>query len=58
VLVAYATTQAQAEGSQPLDAGEADALQAASLRDSNALYFAAGPADETQGLFGALRAVV
>jgi uncharacterized protein (TIGR03118 family) len=29
----------------------------ASLGDSNALYFAAGPADETQGLFGALRAV-
>ena len=29
----------------------------ASLGDSGALYFAAGPADETQGLFGALRAV-
>lgn len=28
----------------------------ASLGDSSALYFAAGPADETQGLFGALRA--
>jgi uncharacterized protein (TIGR03118 family) len=28
----------------------------ASLGDSDALYFAAGPADETQGLFGALRA--
>jgi uncharacterized protein (TIGR03118 family) len=27
----------------------------ASLGDSNALYFAAGPGDETQGLFGALR---
>ena len=27
----------------------------ASLGDANALYFAAGPADETQGLFGALR---
>ena len=27
----------------------------ASLGDSNALYFAAGPADEKQGLFGALR---
>lgn len=29
----------------------------ASLGDSNALYFAAGPSDETQGLFGALRSV-
>ncbi len=29
----------------------------ASLGDSNALYFAAGPADETQGLFGVLRPV-
>jgi uncharacterized protein (TIGR03118 family) len=29
----------------------------ASLGDSNALYFAAGPADETEGLFGALRHV-
>jgi uncharacterized protein (TIGR03118 family) len=28
----------------------------ASLGDGNALYFAAGPADETQGLFGSLRA--
>ncbi len=28
-----------------------------SLGDSNALYFAAGPGDETQGLFGALRPV-
>ncbi len=28
----------------------------ASLGDSNALYFAAGPSDETQGLFGVLRA--
>jgi uncharacterized protein (TIGR03118 family) len=27
----------------------------ASLGDANALYFAAGPGDETQGLFGALR---
>lgn len=27
----------------------------ASLGDSNALYFAAGPKDETQGLFGAIR---
>ncbi len=27
----------------------------ASLGDANALYFAAGPADETQGLFGSLR---
>jgi uncharacterized protein (TIGR03118 family) len=27
----------------------------ASLGDGNALYFAAGPGDETQGLFGALR---
>ncbi len=27
----------------------------ASLGDSNALYFAAGPGDEKQGLFGALR---
>ena len=27
----------------------------ASLGDSNALYFAAGPADETDGLFGSLR---
>ncbi len=27
----------------------------ASLGDSNALYFAAGPGDETQGLFGSLR---
>ena len=27
----------------------------ASLGDSNALYFAAGPADETEGLFGSLR---
>jgi uncharacterized protein (TIGR03118 family) len=27
----------------------------ASLGDSSALYFAAGPADETQGVFGALR---
>jgi uncharacterized protein (TIGR03118 family) len=27
----------------------------ASLGDDNALYFAAGPKDETQGLFGALR---
>ncbi len=25
------------------------------LGDSNALYFAAGPADETEGLFGSLR---
>ena len=29
----------------------------ASLGDANALYFAAGPGDETQGLFGALRYV-
>ena len=29
----------------------------ASLGDSDALYFAAGPEDETRGLFGALRAV-
>jgi uncharacterized protein (TIGR03118 family) len=29
----------------------------ASLGDANALYFAAGPADETKGLFGALRMV-
>jgi uncharacterized protein (TIGR03118 family) len=29
-----------------------------SLGDSNALYFAAGPGEETQGLFGALRYVV
>ncbi len=28
-----------------------------SLGDSNALYFTAGPADETEGLFGALRSV-
>ena len=29
----------------------------ASLGDSNALYFAAGPADETDGIFGSLRLV-
>ena len=29
----------------------------ASLGDNNALYFAAGPAEETQGLFGSLRAI-
>lgn len=29
----------------------------ASLGDSNALYFGAGPGDETEGLFGSLRAV-
>ncbi len=29
----------------------------ASLGDSNALYFAAGPGDETQGLFGSLRPI-
>jgi uncharacterized protein (TIGR03118 family) len=30
----------------------------ASLGDTNALYFAAGPGDETKGLFGALRVAV
>jgi hypothetical protein len=29
-----------------------------SLGDKNALYFAAGPKDETEGLFGSLRPVV
>ncbi len=30
----------------------------ASLEDANALYFAAGPKDQTQGLFGVLRYAV
>ncbi len=67
VFIAYAKSQPDPEDATKFFAAEEDAIAAAdetaqpdrgrvaSLGDSNALYFAAGPGDETQGLFGALR---